>query len=97
MLKDSSSLVKTGRNLISARKNSSEWLSRVKKADVAGLTLGPEGPDPTFLLESDNKTLRFTNIQQASATLSNSKLELIRAQLYICKLYDQRKIVNSYT
>ena len=60
------------------------------------MRLTDSGPDVTFLLESRNKFLRFTNIQQAVATLCNSKLQLIITQALICRLYDMSKLTNAY-
>ncbi len=97
MIRDTSSLVKSGRSILSARAKNSDWLARVKSADIAGVTLGPDGADPTFLLETHNKKTSFSNLQQACSTLSNSKLILIRAQALICQLYDMQKLVNCYT
>ena len=97
LLRDSSCLVKSSKNIISAGRNSSDWLKRVKRSEVAGLALGKDGPDATFLLETSNSFLRFTNIQQAAAILSNSKLQLLLTQHLIALLYDCEKIVNVYT
>jgi hypothetical protein len=97
LLKHDGSAVKSATNLITAGKNGSEWLKRVKRAEVACVRLGDDGPDVTFLLESNSKSLRFTNIQQAAATLSNSKLQMLITQVLICRLYDTKLLTNVYT
>lgn len=96
LLKDGGCLIKSCRNMMSAGRNGSSWLERVKRAEVACMQLGERGPDVTFLLESRSETLRFTNIQQAATTLCNSKLQLIITQVLICRLYDMRKLTNVY-
>lgn len=89
MIKDCSAMITAGRH-------GSAWLNRVKRAEVACMRLSDKGPDVTFLLESRSDSLRFTNIQQAAATLCNSKLQLLITQALICRLYDMSKIVNAY-
>lgn len=97
LIRDTSSIVRSGKSIVTAGANKSEWLRRVKRTEVAGITLGPNGADPTFLLDTRNKFTKFTNVQQASCTLSNSKLTLVRAQALICWLYDTSKLVNCYS
>jgi len=97
LLKQDSTAIKTTKNLVSAQRNASEWFNRVRRAEVAGMSLEVDGPDAIMMVSLQDKHLRFTNIQQACAILSNSKALLIHTQAKIIALYDPKNITNCYT
>jgi hypothetical protein len=69
----------------------------MRKADVAGVRLGRNGPEVTFVTESDSKRLRFTNLQSAVQILDNSKMQLVRVQYLLSRLYDRENFTWLYS
>jgi len=77
--------------------NKSEWLRRVRKTDVVGVTLSDDGPQVTFVTESDSKRLGFTNLQAAVQILDNSKMQLVKVQYLMSQLYEKENLTYCYT
>lgn len=78
-------------------RNKLDWLSRVRKTDVVGVNLSDEGPEVTFVTESQSKRLCFTNLQSAVQILDNSKMQLVRVQYLISRLYDRENYTWLYS
>jgi hypothetical protein len=96
MLKKTETLVKTSTNFKSAVENKSAWLGKFHKATVAGVSLGKDGPNSVFLLESERPHTQLTALQQAVKVLTESKGLIVKMQWRLMELYDERNFVNLY-
>jgi len=94
---DRQTSIKSGSNLASAARNQSDWLANVRRMDVANLSLGRDGPEVSFMVESDCKRTRFVNLQTACSILDLSKMVVVRAQYNFARLYAPENYANLYT
>jgi len=97
LLRCEKSSVRSTSNVASAIRNKANWLENIKRMDVAGVTLGPEGPDLTFVVQSRSKRMLFSNLATAANILGMSKHQVIRMQWLISRLLDKSNYVCAYT